>query len=239
MKKLGMYDILGLLAMIATPLAASIFFGWKSYQGVHSLTDGVLWLAIPAGIGAAIGLESVGIFAGHVATDFYKAEDPRWKLAALLLVAYVAIGVIELWGTTGVAIFLISPMVYLLVGLRYDANQVAIEQAKERHQDMAHKRDLDKKKLDLRHAENMAKIQAPARTAVSSPARTRPEDRQLAGNLPDDWRQLTDVQRHNLAHSSPEERAILLAGKPERTRRKWNERLEDIPAQNGQYLPTK
>ncbi len=116
-----LYSFIGGAAMLVTPLAASITFGWRVYSEVYLSTE-LYWLAIPAGVGAAFGLEAVGIYAGHVTSEFYHARDGRWKLSAIIMLAYVVIGMMELWGTVGATIFIISPLVYTLVALKHTAD---------------------------------------------------------------------------------------------------------------------
>jgi len=50
-----------------------------------------------------------------------------------------------------------------------------------------------------------------------------------------DWRYLSDEERYHLAHLPRDERAAMLPDAP-RTRRLWNERLDKIAAQNGNYM---
>jgi len=116
------YTFLGWLAMVLTPVGAVIFFGWRVYTAVNAET-GTAWLAIPAGIAAAVGLEMVGIFAGHMSMELWQRKDGRAWLAVGIMAVYVAIGVVELRGTIGMVMFLIAPLVYVLVGLRQSVDE--------------------------------------------------------------------------------------------------------------------
>lgn len=124
MKRL--YDILTIIAMTTTPAAAAIFFGWRVYSATLTLTGSKDW-AIAAGLATAIALESVGILAGHLASEFWRRRDSRWIVAAVVMGIYVLVGMIELWGTTGAVVFVLSPAVYLLAALRHTAEIEAIE----------------------------------------------------------------------------------------------------------------
>lgn len=114
-----MYKIIGYAAIFFTPLAPSTFFGWRVYSVVDEMTSGLWWLAIGAAVASVIGLEAVGIFAGHTTLDAFRLGKYEAALfSAVVMIAYVAIGVYELWGTIGAIIFLIAPLAYLAVGLR-------------------------------------------------------------------------------------------------------------------------
>lgn len=112
------YNILSLLAPVFVPIAPVIFFGWKVYTAVQDMTKS-LWLSIPAGALTALGLEAVGILAGHVGMVAWRRGDNRTAtIAAGIMLAYVAIGTIELWGSVGMVVFWIAPLVYVLVALQ-------------------------------------------------------------------------------------------------------------------------
>lgn len=112
------YNILSLLAPVFVPIAPVIFFGWKVYTAVYDMTKS-LWLSIPAGALTAVGLEAVGILAGHVGMVAWRRGDSRTAgIAAAIMLAYVAIGTIELWGSVGMVVFWIAPLVYVLVALQ-------------------------------------------------------------------------------------------------------------------------
>jgi len=229
------YKILGWLAMLLTPIGAVIFFGWRVYTAVYTETSNA-YLATPAGVAAAVGLEMVGIFAGHLAMELWQRRDGRAWLAAGIMAVYVAIGVIELSGTIGQVMFLIAPLVYVLVGLRQAvdeaaAAETAVSSTKLRYQmdqaaaDRELERELRRKRQEAATAVKLAKFK-------SGPATS---ERQDTGKLPLDWRQLSRQQRHDLAHATREERDKNLPELADRTRRLWHERLDKIAAQNGNY----
>lgn len=120
------YAVLGGLAMLAAPAGAAIYFYWQMHTTTLALT-GQPAVAVAGGLAVAITVELVGILAGHVTTHLHRQKDPRWVLAGLALLAYVAAGLVELWGTPGAVAFIMSPLVYLLVALR-DASQAEAEQ---------------------------------------------------------------------------------------------------------------
>ncbi|MBX3058277.1 MAG: hypothetical protein KF770_17580 [Anaerolineae bacterium] len=235
------YDYLSLVAMIAVPLAPAFFFGHMVYTAVAML-PAPAWLAIIIGVAAAVGLELVGILAGHVANTAWTVKDyGRAALGALVMVVYVAIGVVELWGSIGAVMFLIAPLVYLLAalqeGLHTAVNQQVAETAvsrqqeqEERRQQREHEQRMELERLRLAHDEKLARIAA----------KPQPQPRQIArqdtGNLPHDWRQLTGQQRRDLAHLTREGREALMPELSERARRDWHNRLDEIAAQNGSYV---
>lgn len=230
------YSLLGYLAMGLTPIGAVIFFGWRVYTAVLEMT-GSVWLSLLGGLSAATGLEIVGIFAGHVSMVFWERKDGRWRLAAAIMVVYVAIGVVELWGTVGVVMFLISPLVYVLVALR-----VGLEDEIERETAVNESRtsfDLEQLRLDRELAREMKRARLKAKLAASRQdgrQDARQHTRQDTGKLPGDWRQLSREQRHDLAHLSRTEREKLFPALADRTARKWHERLDKIAERNGSYM---
>lgn len=112
------YNILSLTAPIFVPIAPVIFFGWKVYTAVQEMTQS-LWLSIPAGALTALGLEAVGILAGHVGMVAWRRGDNRTAvIAAVIMALYVGIGSWELRGSVGMVVFWIAPLVYVLVALQ-------------------------------------------------------------------------------------------------------------------------
>jgi flagellar biosynthesis GTPase FlhF len=186
-KQISAYTILGYLAMFLTPIGAVIFFGWRVYTAVHAET-GTNWLAIPAGIAAAVGLEMVGIFAGHLMMELWQRRDGRAWLAAGIMAVYVGIGVIELAGTIGQVMFLIAPLVYVLVGLRQTVDEVAgretavsatrldfqLEQARlDREAERERQASNDRRQ----HEENLRKLELEASASTEQAAITLEEKR--------------------------------------------------------------
>lgn len=227
------YDILAIVAMIAVPLAPAFFFGHAVYTAVLALLTPA-WIAIVIGTVAALGLELVGILAGHVANTAWRVGDyGRAVVGGLVMGVYVIIGVVELWGSIGAVMFLIAPLVYLLAalqeGLKTAVNERAEETAVQKTFDLqqaAADKELDRRiRLERERAKTAARYQP----------KTRQDARRDTGNLPTDWRQLTRQQRRDLAHLTREERENIMPEMAERTRREWHSRLDDIAVQNGNY----
>jgi hypothetical protein len=251
-----MYRNLTYLAMIGVPAAPVIFFGWRVYSATIEMT-GYIWLAIPAALATAIGLEVVGIIAGHVGLENWRrGETGRAAISALILLAYVAIGVWELQGTIGAIAFLIAPLVYILAALYEALEAQTVQEGQdderkrqqeeedrefERKQKAADLEVARKQKAADKEAARQLKLKQQAdRTAVELAkleAGKRQDggrvERQDTGNLPGDWRQLTHVQRHDLAHATREEREDMFPELAGRTRREWHSRLDKLAAQNG------
>lgn len=153
------YQILSITAPIFVPIAPVIFFGWRVYTAVLLTTD-TLWLAIPAGALTALGLEAVGILAGHVGMTAWKRNDNRTAvIAAVIMCVYVGIGTYELWGSVGAVVFWIAPLVYILVALqeltKHDTRQDSVMLAfelKQKALDKEARRQLKAKELELKFA---------------------------------------------------------------------------------------
>jgi hypothetical protein len=221
------------LAPFAVPAAPAFFFAHAVYTGVVLMTGNVS-LAVFIGLIAAAGLESVGILSAHVAVKFYTArEHDRAGLAAGIAAFYLLVGIGGIWllestardaKITGTVMFLIAGAVYLLIGLLDDAR------ARQDKDEAAGAFALAQKAKDRDLAREIKR-----QKAMAQPAKSAATERQDSGNLPGDWRQLTEEQRHHLAHLPRDERAAMLPDAP-RTRRLWNERLDKIAAQNGNYM---
>ena len=173
---------LTLAAILITPIAPATFFGHQAYTALLGQT-GAPWLAVVGGIATAIGLELVGLLAGHTTIEFWRRGDRRAWLAALLLVAYIAIGTVELWRVpVGRAVFLIAGLAYIVAGLRHDAEQVATETAQDRVDDRAEAQELARLRLQYQHEEKLARIQAKATAqAATQNAQNAMSTPQVAG----------------------------------------------------------
>ncbi len=160
------YQFLSITAPIFVPIAPVIFFGWRVYSAVLTMTNEA-WLAIPAGALTALGLEAVGILAGHVGMTAWKRNDNRTAvIAVVIMVAYVGIGSYELRDSIGAVVFWIAPLVYVLVALqelvKQDTRQDGIMLSfdlKQKALDKEAKRQLKAKELELKfaHASTMQK----------------------------------------------------------------------------------
>ena len=102
------YTGLSWFAIIATPLAPVFFFGHKIYLAISGFDVWGHWLiATGVGILSAIGLELIGILAGHACIEYVKQKQliPA-SLAGVILLVYTAIGIYELQGTIGPVLYL-------------------------------------------------------------------------------------------------------------------------------------
>lgn len=112
------YSYLSTLAILTVPLAPVFFFGWQVHTEVFT-TSQSLWLSVPVGLLSAIGLEIIGILAGHLAMEFWRSGNmQRAYLSGGVMIVYVVIGFWELRGTIGAVMFIIAPLVYVLVALQ-------------------------------------------------------------------------------------------------------------------------
>ena len=116
------YNALAALAVILTPVAMMSALGWAVYAAVLTMT-GAPWLAVLSGVATAAALEVVGIVAGETALWFHGQRDRRWLGAAAVLAVYVAVGLATLRGTALAYLPVLAGAVYVLVGLRAQAQR--------------------------------------------------------------------------------------------------------------------
>ncbi|MCA9971717.1 MAG: hypothetical protein KC425_15940, partial [Anaerolineales bacterium] len=224
------------LAPFSVPAAPAFFFG----RVIYHAADG----ALPVAVFAALGLESAGIVGAHLAVKFYARRDGKWKFAAALTAVYLVVGIATILlletasadaRAVGVAMFLIAGIVYTLLGLAEvdRAAETAVSQSAVRQdataaaeRQMQH--ELELARLQYGHEEKLARIDA--KTA----AKSRQDVRQVAGNLPADWRQLTDAQKRQVASMTGEQLAVAAPHLADRTRRAWLERAAALSV-NGQH----
>lgn len=193
-------------------------------------------------------------------------DTNRAIVSFVLLAVYTVAGIVILQGTVLVVIPVIAAVLYLTAalveGVEWQMAQVAeetavvaqfnLEQAK---LDADHKRQLERdqalanaeatKEREREETERI-RIQAETKAAVATaraavkvakrPTDTRQVTRQDTGILPADWRQLTDLQRYELAHATRDERDAIMPKLADRTHRLWHERLDKIASQNGNFL---
>ena len=225
------YKIIGWFAMVFTPIAPSSFFGWRVYTVVDEMTSGLWWLSFGSALAAVIGLEAVGILAGHTAIDAIRLKKyEAGAFAAVVLIAYVVIGVYELWNTIGAIIFLIAPLAYLAVGLREALSEVSHE----KKQDTAAKYKARQAQLDAQKEIKLAEIEAKKQASIErakAASFTRQDARQDAAQVatyPADWRQLSAAQKAQLANMPRGEREKHMQDLAARTRRAWHDRLDKL-----------
>ena len=237
------YSQLSILAMVSVPIAPAFYFGFDVAKDVYDMVFG--WLQNPViagifavliGLGAVIGLELVGILSGHNIVKYFTLG--MHKVAAvcgLILVAYVALGIIGLEEVLakGVVMFLTAPLVYVLATMQQTAADIHTRRDENEQTllefELAEKAKNNELTRQLKAEKERAKMQP----------KQRQDTRQDSGNLntfPADWRQLTRQQRHKLAHLTREERDNIMPEIATRTRRDWHKKLDEIAVQNGHFM---
>lgn len=173
------YKLITILAMLTMPIAASINFGDAAYDALLNTTS--VNLAIVGGIATGAGFEFLGLIAGHRAVAFYSLNDSRWKLAAVVLLAYVVIGVAEMVEIPFARFVpLLSGLVYVLAGLQSTAEAEAEKQAdrtawelEQMAADKELERELKRQRLADETAVKLAKLEAgkakPAKLSQNNP----------------------------------------------------------------------
>lgn len=117
-----LYNTLAVLSILLTPVAMMATAGWEAYAATLAQT-GIVWLAVATGLATAAALECIGILAGETALMFHGRADHRWRIAAAVLLAYVAAGIYLLRATPLVFLPVLAGAVYVLVGLRAQAQR--------------------------------------------------------------------------------------------------------------------
>lgn len=221
------------LAPFVVPLAPAFFFAHSIYGQVMEMTDD-RQLALALGAIAAAGLEIVGIMAAHRAVDFYsKGEAGKAQTAVVITAVYLLIGIggIVLFENTafnakvtGVVMFIIAGMVYVLLGLSEDSRKTEREAATEQEQDgereaeqAAWERQLQVEKMRLAHELKLKRIEVKA-TVQPTVAPTV---------MAADWRKLSDGERKVMAGYSTEE-IITQYGVSDRTAERWQARSRKL-----------
>ena len=163
------YNFLAAAAVILTPVAMMTAFGWAAYTSILAET-GVPALAALSGIATAAAVEAIGIVAGETALWFHGRADRRWRVAAAILALYVAFGLAVLWSTALALLPVLAGAVYVLVGLRAQAQRETDDDA----QRDAAAREWDRERWRVQQADRtavkMAQVQVQA--ASKQPAST-------------------------------------------------------------------
>ncbi len=239
-------SVLPLIGRLFTPLAMVVFLAYE-ISSSQQVPAGWQTAVIVGAVCTAVGVEVVGILSGHAVERFWRLGDStRTAVSLLLLAVYTAAGTFILWGTIMVVVPLIAAVLYIVAALVEGVEeqvQAYSQQAETRSAfdleqealDRQAKRDAEAERLKSETTVKLARIDAKARPAETYRQEERQEERQLTGNLPANWRQLTREQRHDLAHSTRDERENAMPEMAERTRRLWHERLDGIAAMNGEY----
>jgi hypothetical protein len=180
---MNLYSFIKYLALICAPFAPAVFFGSLIYAEALERTNNHN-LSLITAVASALALETVGLLAGHTVIRFFGEEKKGFGIAAGgILVAYCAIGIIELWGTAGAIMFFVAFLVYCLIALsdyaerldhgrekdekaeatakkEADEAQRRKEEAEARAAQEAAERQLAQQKLQFEHEERLAQIEA-------------------------------------------------------------------------------
>jgi hypothetical protein len=184
MKKSTLITHLPTLGRVLTPVAMLVTLTREIVES-QAAGAGPGWLiAIHIGaLATVIGIESVGILAGHTFEGYWRLGDkPRAAIAFTLLGIYTAVGIAILWHNPAMLpIPIIASVVYLVSGLaesldatqtqraRASASQSAFELDEEK-KDRELARQLQIKKADAAAAAKLARIRVKAAAQNSQPA---------------------------------------------------------------------
>jgi hypothetical protein len=217
-----LYDYLGIVAMIATPLAAAVLFGWQLHS--YLLDSGLIpWLAVTGGLSGAVAIESVGIYAGHVGMDYARRRDWRGVVAGAAMLFYVWFG----WSKVPEygPIFVIAGFVYVLVALRAEAAQVDGATAVVAKEDKGWQHRMELERERMKHQERLARIEAGKVAKGGESNRAEPVTLPVtSGQLPGDFRALTPEQKDIVAAMTTSE-IEQATGVSDSTARRWKRQV--------------
>lgn len=225
---------LSTIARIITPLAMVVFLAYEINRSMTVTGAWAIALLIGA-IGTAVGIEIVGILAGHALEGFWRIGDQyRAVLSFILLIAYTGTAVYILRHNQAMVLVpVIAAIVYLLASLTTSLEMTVsqheaitavssafdLEQAKA---DRALERELRRQKQADETAVKLARLEA--KTVRTQPVRSA----ESSGKFPSDYRKLTPEQERYLSELTREERENELSHLSGRTFRNWNEKLDQI-----------
>lgn len=147
---MGLTKYLPTIGRIFTPMAMLVFLTYE-IVGSQTVTGG--WktaVLIGAGL-TSIGVEVVGIMAGHTFEGYWRIGDRvRTAVSFFLLMVYMIAGIVILWHNSALLpIPIIATVVYLVSAL---AQSLEIEQEKSKTVDVARATfDLEEAKKDREH----------------------------------------------------------------------------------------
>lgn len=159
------------IGRIFTPAAMLVVLTYEISTSQDDITGAWVWAILAGAAATAVGVEAVGILAGHTFEAYWRAGDNgRARLALALLGVYTVAGLVILWGNWALMpIPIIAAVVYLVSGL---AESLTVRQAKEaanderlaafeleqQAKDREWQRQLEAKKLEI-EAQNTLQIQ--------------------------------------------------------------------------------
>lgn len=224
---------LSTVARIITPLAMVVFLAYEINQSM-TVTGWWQFALLIGSIGTAIGIEIVGILAGHALEGFWQLGDKnRTRLSLVLLIVYTVVAVYILRHNQAMVLVpIIAAIVYLLSSLtgslddtvneqrQNDAAQTAFD-LEQKAKDKELERELKRKKQADNTAVKLAQLEAKS-AVVSNP--TAVTSAQSNGHLPSDYRLLTNEQKDKIANLTSGELAQL-ADISDSTARRWKRKV--------------
>lgn len=219
------------IGRIFTPAAMLVVLTYEISTSQENITGAWVWAILAGAAATAVGVEAVGILAGHTFEAYWRVGDNgRARLALALLGVYTIAGLVILWGNWALMpIPIIAAVVYLVSGLAEsltaqqakeaanDERQAAFE-LEEKAKDREWQRRLEAKKLEADTAVKLARVEA--KTVTSRPVTSRSD----GGYLPNDFRLLTAAQKDQIAQLTSGE-LEQLAGISDSTARRWKRQV--------------
>ena len=175
------------IGRIFTPAAMLVVLTYEISTSQH-VTGAWVWAILIGAAATAVGVEAVGILAGHTFEAYWRAGDNgRARLALALLGVYTIAGLVILWGNWALMpIPIIAAVVYLVSGLAESltisqaqelatkADEAAFERA-EKAKDKALERELKRQAQVDKTAVKLAQLEAKAQGSQAKVAQLSPK----------------------------------------------------------------
>lgn len=231
MNQLKLTNILPTIGRLLTPVAMLVALTYEIVSSQADVTGG--WVvAIHIGAAAtAVGVEAVGIMAGHVFEGFWRIGDKaRSAVAFGLLLIYTGAGLFILRDNAALLpVPIIAAVVYLVAGLAesltetqtQQAQQTAVQSAfelEEEKKDRELERELRRQEQADKTAVQLARVEA---KTVRKPAVTSRLD---SGHLPGDAR-LHTREHKALIKTLTTSEIEQMAGVSDSTARRWKRQV--------------
>lgn len=256
-QKTTIYDIIAITAVIATPLAPAFRLGWHLYTDAlerilaFNIDQSIAQsLAIAAAMAAVIGLEAVGILAGHRLIDYIRRSQWLAAFAALaILGGYVYLGGRELRGEVGETIFYIAFLAYLATAMHEISKEAAADeradetrQHDEEREEKRRAEEREERESKRQHEKDLAQIAADERAAIAAieaekaariaeargkVAETFPKVSTPAQETYTDWRTIPDEVKRAFLDMSLEEMRKIAPEKTDKTLRNWQKNARE------------